>query len=621
MAGAVLTRSYNRARTGSTDQEATLSATAVRTRGVAKLFSMQILDDPRLEAQPLAVPGVHMADGRVHDIILQASMGNCVYAFDAGSGAELWRAHLGRPITGTKQIDAFLINVSWGILSTPVIDEGAGLIYACAWISEDGTADKGQHFLAALRLSDGTLARPLLNLEGAVYAPPGLPQQKFASAQRKQRAALMILHNHVLIPFGTIRESGATARGWLIAVNVNAWRIAATWCSTVTGSGGGLWHSGGGPALGSDGAIYVITGNGAFGPQHGDYSESIVKLTFDTGDHPAFKVAGWWTPWTDTGRSGGNADGGEDDMAMPSNVVKTRLVGHAKRLGMLPAGTPHLDTDHVTTGAHPDDQNLRAVLAHHVEAMAGGAWADQDFGAGGPVFVESAGVVLAAGKDGILYTANCENLGDTKAGDLAPAASAANYAKLKMPPILYTYFDPGMQPAPPSAAVLNKLPGGATRHLHGTSCVWISSVHGVMHFVGGENSALRAWSIDNNGHSTYLAGSDEIASEQAPRPPGGMPGWSLAVAGNSGKDGIVAAMMPYNDSNMALSPGRFLIYDAQNFATNPDGSRRLQVIWDSAAWGYDHAFTHPKFNRPIVWNGRIYRPTYDGRIDVYGLPP
>ena len=28
---------------------------------------------------------------------------------------------------------------------------------------------------------------------------------------------------------------------------------------------------------------------------------------------------------------------------------------------------------------------------------------------------------------------------------------------------------------------------------------------------------------------------------------------------------------------------------------------------------------HPKFNRPIVWKGRIYRPTYNGRIDVYGL--
>jgi hypothetical protein len=83
-------------------------------------------------------------------------------------------------------------------------------------------------------------------------------------------------------------------------------------------------------------------------------------------------------------------------------------------------------------------------------------------------------------------------------------------------------------------------------------------------------------------------------------------------------------MLPYKDSNMPDkgtpgSPGRLLVYDAQNFATNPDGSNRLEVIWDSQDWGPDHDFTHPKFNRPLIWNGKIYRPTYDGRIDVYGL--
>ena len=88
---------------------------------------------------------------------------------------------------------------------------------------------------------------------------------------------------------------------------------------------------------------------------------------------------------------------------------------------------------------------------------------------------------------------------------------------------------------------------------------------------------------------------------------------------DAGADAIIVAMIPYQDSNMLISPGRFLVYDAQNFATNPDGSKRLQVIWDSENWGPEHAFTHPKFNRPIVWKGRIYRPTYNGQLDVYGL--
>jgi outer membrane protein assembly factor BamB len=106
MALSIATRSYDLARTGATDHEVVLSASAVRTRGIAKLFSMMIPDDARLEAQPLAVGGVRMADGQTHDVIFQASMGNCIYAFDAQNGAQLWKTNLGRLIAISKQIDA-----------------------------------------------------------------------------------------------------------------------------------------------------------------------------------------------------------------------------------------------------------------------------------------------------------------------------------------------------------------------------------------------------------------------------------------------------------------------------------------------------------------------------------
>ena len=66
MAAPITTHSYNLARTGATDDETALSATAVRTRGIVKLFSMAIPDDPRLEAQPLAVGGVGMALSSQH---------------------------------------------------------------------------------------------------------------------------------------------------------------------------------------------------------------------------------------------------------------------------------------------------------------------------------------------------------------------------------------------------------------------------------------------------------------------------------------------------------------------------------------------------------------------------
>ena len=88
MAASVTTRGYDQARTGANNSETVLTATAVRTKGIAKLFSIHIPDDPRLEAQPLAVGGVHTPDGKTRDLIFQASMGNWVYAFDAATGEE-----------------------------------------------------------------------------------------------------------------------------------------------------------------------------------------------------------------------------------------------------------------------------------------------------------------------------------------------------------------------------------------------------------------------------------------------------------------------------------------------------------------------------------------------------
>ena len=626
MPPSITTRSCDLARTGANNSETVLTATAVRTKGIVKLFSIPIPDDPRLEAQPLAVAGVHLPGGQARDLILQATMGNWIYAFDAETGAQIWGRFLGRPIAGTRAIDGYLINVNWGILSTPVIDEAAGIVYACAWISEDGTAAKGQHFLAALKIADGSLAQPLLNLEGAVYAPNGLPSQTFASAQRKQRAALTLTQNHVLIPFGTIAETSTTARGWLLAVDAGNWRLAAAWCSTVTGFGGGIWQSGSGPAVGPDGSIYVVTGNGSFSPQRGDYGECVLRLRLTTGNPASIAIVSWWAPWTDAARSGAaaalaEADDADDEVALPSNVSKTAVVGHARRMGMAlhPVNLRELAHVRVTTGADETDRQIAPFVADQLTAMGGTLWDDQDFGSGGPVHVAAAGAILAAGKDGILYTTDAVALGDTQPADLAPGRYAANYAKLRAPAILYTYYDPTMQPSPQSPDALNKYIDGATRHLHGTPLLFQSAARGTMHFVGGENSALRAWTIAADGSSTYQAGSNEIASVQSPRPPGGMPGWSITLAANNGADGIIAAMIPYKDSNMTLSPGHFLIYDAQNFAANPDGSMRMQVLWDSENWGPEHAFTHPKFNRPIIWNGRIYRPTYDGRLDVYGL--
>ena len=59
----VLTRSYDYARTGANTQETVLTPQAVGANRLVKRFSLNFNDDPRLEAQPLYVPGVTMNDG------------------------------------------------------------------------------------------------------------------------------------------------------------------------------------------------------------------------------------------------------------------------------------------------------------------------------------------------------------------------------------------------------------------------------------------------------------------------------------------------------------------------------------------------------------------------------
>ena len=46
------------------------------------------------------------------------------------------------------------------------------------------------------------------------------------------------------------------------------------------------------------------------------------------------------------------------------------------------------------------------------------------------------------------------------------------------------------------------------------------------------------------------------------------------------------------------------------------GRATVPVLWDSERWGIQ--FVYNKFNPPLVWNGQVYVPNYNGGVDVYG---
>ena len=99
-----------------------------------------------------------------------------------------------------------------------------------------------------------------------------------------------------------------------------------------------------------------------------------------------------------------------------------------------------------------------------------------------------------------------------------------------------------------------------------------------------------------------------------------MPASSNGVQPNTG---IIWALAPISgDANKHIVPGILRAYDAENLdpVPNTDGTPRLKLLWDSTHIPGNH-FSHCKFCPPVVAAGKVFAPTYDGRIDVYGLHP
>ena len=87
----------------------------------------------------------------------------------------------------------------------------------------------------------------------------------------------------------------------------------------------------------------------------------------------------------------------------------------------------------------------------------------------------------------------------------------------------------------------------------------------------------------------------------------------LSLSANGKQDAIVWACVPLGDANKQVTQGYVAAYDATNLGTYSDGSGALKLLWKSPLYTYN------KFDVAIVSGGKLYVPTYDGKVDVYGL--
>jgi len=604
-----VTRAGDNSRSGWNQHETQLTQASVASKGIVRTTIVPLVGDARgMEAQPLILPNVPTARG-LRDVMVLPSMANVVRGVDAHDGSAIWQAMLGTPVDSSTAIDSKNINQHWGCISTGVIDPELRRLYQVCWVSTDnsGSPDPktAHYFMNVLDVADGHVVVAPVRIGGTSDG------QDFNGQMRKQRSSLVETSvDGVKTVFGcagTIFETGTGASGFCFAFDVASNKQSAI-LALSAGEGAGVWMAGQGVVADSQGALYLVTGNGDFDGVT-QWGESFLKLKYApaSGGRPAtFKVVDHWTPWTDLVRTG-------QQRASALKVAGTSAPSEAMRTPVNGGTSASLTNARLQSTV--SDRGVPVLLVF--PDMASGNWSDEDWGSAGPACIFAIGVCVATGKDGIGYPIKTADLGGTTVADLANPP--ANCRKLAAPPVWLTMSPGPVDPCPTDPRTLNFFPNGDTAHLHMTPVQFHDPLlKSWTIFVWGENAQLHKWAVDQTGRLTYLAQSHEFASADVRGdPPGGMPGGfcSGSSNGDDPNSAILACTIPYGDANSRVVNGRLLIYDPVHLAA--DGS--LKVLWDSQQFAVQFLFN--KFDPPFIDGGRIYVPNYNGGVDLYELTP
>lgn len=287
----VTTANYGNDRASANLHETVLNTTTVQ-HGFGKVGSLPV--DGQVYAQPLYVSGVTLPGAGTHNVVLLATEHNSVYLYDADSVASpalMWHVNLGPSVPASTFPDFDDVTPEIGILSTPVIDAVAGVVYVVAYTLEAGTPVYRLH---ALDLATGHETRngPTVIAGSTPGTGDGSSDGvvAFDPAMHLQRPGLLLANGAVYLAFGSHADASPW-HGWVMSYNAADVSVQlGVYNVTPNGLGGSVWQSGRGLAADEQGNVYVITGNGDHdgGPT---LAQSFLKLS---GSNPT--LADWYTP-------------------------------------------------------------------------------------------------------------------------------------------------------------------------------------------------------------------------------------------------------------------------------------------------------------------------------------
>jgi fibronectin type 3 domain-containing protein len=347
------------ARDGANSQEYALTTANVNTASFGKLFSCQV--DGAIYAQPLWVSNLSI-NGVAHNVIIVATQHDSVYAFDADTSpcTVLWQASLldanhgatpnetSVPSGGTNSLVGSGygdVKPEIGVTGTPVIDPATNTIYL---VSKSCVANALPIYqrLHGLSLIDGTeVSGGPAVIDSTIYVSGTAPdanlssQVAFNTQTEFQRPGLTLVNGTVYVAWGS-HEDTDPYHGWVMGFNeatLALWPNAVfnSTPNTLTGyaySRGGIWMSGGAPAVDAAGNLYFSTGNGVFDANNAGQNFGDTTLKLSTASN-SLTVGDWFTPADESQLDGADTDHGSGGAALLMNTSNGGYVVAAGKEG------------------------------------------------------------------------------------------------------------------------------------------------------------------------------------------------------------------------------------------------------------------------------------------------
>ena len=331
----VTTYHYDIARDGLNAQETILTPNNVNSAQFGKIGFDTV--DGKVDAEPLYLANV-IAGGQLRNVLYVASEHDSVYAFDADTGAQIWKTSiLGSGETTSDDHSCSQITPEIGITSTPVIDrkQGANGTLFTVGMSKAASGKYPQR-LHALDITTG--AEIIGSPTEIAGSYPGMGDNTqngnviFDPAQYAERAALLLLNGNIYTGWTSHCDVGLYT-GWVMAYSESTLQQTQLLNLTPNGHEGSIWMSGDGMAADSSGNIYLLDANGTFDttfdangfPVSGDYGNAMVRLS----TNGKLAVADYFETYNTNSESADDLDlGSGGELLLPDQKDANGMVHH-----------------------------------------------------------------------------------------------------------------------------------------------------------------------------------------------------------------------------------------------------------------------------------------------------